>query len=384
MTNTLREMWSEPGATSPAPRVWRDWVFFAVIVVAMLVEGAVRPDLVWPYAVVPMGVALASTVLWRRTHPLAMVVIAFGVFNAASAAAFFIADKPITLYGGIFLLSLIYSLFRWGTYRDAALGLVVMAMALAVGSVTDSASLEDVIGGAAVLLLSAGVGIQVRHQLVVRRQRMEKFKLEERQQLARELHDTVAHHVSAIAIQAQAGRFLAGKSSLEGAAGALEAIEEEASRTLAEMRSIVGILRDGGVDPEMAPRRRIADIEDLATTFGVEGLSIVVETVGDLSSVQPSVEAAVYRLAQESITNTIRHARHATLVELRVDGGEDEVELTVLDNGRAPSSIISTSGYGLVGMSERTALLGGTFEAGPGSDRGWMVRATFPRRAGAS
>ena len=105
--------------------------------------------------------------------------------------------------------------------------------------------------------------------------------------LARELHDTVAHHVSAIAIQAQAGRFLASSRDLDGAARALEVIEGEASRTLAEMRSMVGSLRRGNGTPEVFAQRGVADIEGLATAEGDQGLRIDVEQCGDLNDLRP-------------------------------------------------------------------------------------------------
>ena len=193
--------------------------------------------------------------------------------------------------------------------------------------------------------------------------------------MARELHDTVAHHVSAIAIQAQAGRTAASRP--DAAVDALGAIEEEASRTLAEMRAMVGALRQGE-EPELAPQRGVADIHRLARGAG-EGPRVDVELAGDLDGLRPSVDAALYRLAQESITNAVRHARHATRIDVRVTGDNDDVRLTVRDDGDGPSGADWSLGYGLVGMTERAMLLGGTLEAGPGADGGWTVNALLPR-----
>jgi signal transduction histidine kinase len=91
----------------------------------------------------------------------------------------------------------------------------------------------------------------------------------------------------------------------------------------------------------------------------------------------------MYRLAQEAITNAVQHARHATRIDVQVAGEHDCVRLTVHDDGDAGSVDRGRSGYGLIGMAERAALLGGTFEAGPGADKGWTVNAVVPR-AGAS
>jgi signal transduction histidine kinase len=111
--------------------------------------------------------------------------------------------------------------------------------------------------------------------------------------------------------------------------------------------------------------------------LGGEGPRVDVELSGDLEGLRPMVGAAVYRIAQESITNAVRHARRATRIDVRVTGEQDWVRLTVLDDGE--SGAASPPGYGLAGMSERAALLGGTLEAGPSAERGWLVTATLPR-----
>jgi signal transduction histidine kinase len=98
------------------------------------------------------------------------------------------------------------------------------------------------------------------------------------------------------------------------------------------------------------------------------------------STASGRVGAAIYRIAQESITNAIKHARHATRVDVRVTGDGDRVRLTVRDDGDAgPSGADPSAGYGLAGMTERAALLGGTLEAGPSADSGWTVTAVLPR-----
>ena len=215
------------------------------------------------------------------------------------------------------------------------IGSIIVLGALVLGLITDSENVSDVVGGIIVMSLPVALGVSIRLRSTVRVQRLDQAKMHEREQLARELHDTVAHHVSGIAIQAQAGRFLASTGSLDGAASALAVIEEEASRALAEMRSMIGLLRAGDRSPEMAPQRGIADITRLASGTRPDGPQIYVELAGDLDHLRPAVEAAVYRMAQESITNVVRHARHATHVEVRVCGDADAVRLTVCDNGDA-------------------------------------------------
>ena len=189
----------------------------------------------------------------------------------------------------------------------------------------------------------------------------------------------MAHHVSAIAVQAQAGRVVA-VTRANGALEALEVIEEEASRALEELRSVVGALRDDRTD--LRPQQGIDDLSRLERHGGLSGPRVTVTIGGHLDGVRSSVDAACFRLAQEAVTNALRHARHASEVAVRVDGGDDDIHLSVVDDGHgAASSTATATGFGLIGMAERARLLGGTFEAGPRPDGGWAVTATLPRQA---
>jgi signal transduction histidine kinase len=247
----------------------------------------------------------------------------------------------------------------------------------------EPAGVAETLAGLAVLELPAALGATMRYRAVSRLRTIDQVKSREREQLARELHDIVAHHVSAIAIQAQAGRAVA-DSDPDAALEVLQVIEAEASRTLTEMRTMVSALRgdtDGG--PVLAPQRGVGDIALLADQKP-GGPVIEVVPAGDLDDLAPAVDAAVYRLAQESITNAIKHARRATRVRVAVEGEPGVVRLTVSDDGEAVPVNGSSSGYGIIGMKERVSLLGGTFEAGPNRDSGWTVTAVLPRSGGAS
>ncbi len=383
-TSGLRALRAEPRAAGAPARVNRDWALLAVLLAGLVVEAVVHPDLVWRPVSLALGAALPFTVLWRRTHPIAMLVVAFGVIHVVSLAALVFEDRRYELYSSAFVLILVYSLFRWASGREMTIGSIIVLVALVWGLITDSDNVSDVIGGIIVMALPVVLGVSIRLRNTVRMQRLDQAKMQEREQLARELHDTVAHHVSGIAIQAQAGRFLASTGSLDGAASALAVIEEEASRALYEMRSMIGLLRAGDRSPEMAPQRGIADITQLASGIRPDGPLIDVEFAGDLNHLRPAVEAAVYRMAQESITNVVRHARHATHVEVRVRGDADAVRLTVCDDGDASQIGSNGAGFGLVGMTERATLLGGTLDAGPGPNGGWTVHAVIPRSASIS
>ena len=376
MRTAAASLWAEPRAPAPPARVWRDWVLVAVLVPTAVLEGLLREDVAWPAVAVVLALIAVSTLLWRRTRPLLAVAVAFGAFSAGAVAAILWADEPVGLYTGLCVLLLPYALFRWGAGREAAIGLAIILATCVVGIAADRTGALEAVFGTVFLLFPAALGASVRYRVSSRLREIDQVKLLEREQLARELHDTVAHHVSAIAIQAQAGRTVA-PADPDAAVRILEVIEEAASRTLAEMRTMVGVLRDGE-EPELAPQRGVADIERLARD-AAHGPRVEVELSGDLDALRPSVGAAMYRLAQESITNASQHARNATRIHVFVAGEDDCVRLTVRDDGDAGAAERSPSGYGLVGMTERATLLGGTLEAGPGLEKGWTVNAVLPR-----
>ena len=144
---------------------------------------------------------------------------------------------------------------------------------------------------------------------------------------------------------------------------------------------MVGALR-GGDHADLRPQQGVRDLARLEQSGEGHGPRVTVTIADELGELRPSVDAACFRLAQEAVTNALRHARRASEVQVRVDGSADDVRLTVVDDGQGGgASTAATPGFGLVGMAERAKLLGGTFDAGPRPDGGWMVAATLPRRA---
>ncbi|OUC97125.1 sensor histidine kinase [Streptosporangium minutum] len=379
MPPLLRSVWDEPGPPNPPPRVWRDWVLVGVLVPVAVLEGLLRPDLPWRAVSVILTVGLVPTLLWRRTRPLPMVAI---VFATTSLAPLLTGGDSAETYTMMYLLILVYSLFRWGSGREVALGLTIMLVAVSLSLLLGRITPGDMVGAFAVMFSAMALGGALRYRARARTRELDQIKLLEREQLARDLHDTIAHHVSAMAIRAQAG-LATSESRPDAATDALRLIEVEAARALDEMRAMVRILRrDQPAD--LAPGRRVTDLEQLASR-GRSGPSVDVEISGDLDDLPPSVEAAIYRLAQESVTNAQRHARHATRIEVRVTADDTSVRLRVSDDGdSSPIRPAAPPGYGLIGMIERADLLGGTCEAGPDPDRGWTVTAVLPRSGAAT
>ena len=376
VTKALRTLWAEPRPANPPRRVWRDGVLIGVLLVWSVVEAVLREDIMWrPLVLAAMFVVLAP-LWWRRTHPLAAVAVSFGTLTAVDVARILAGEDAglLTSIGGVLVLA--YALFRWGAGREAAIGLVVIPAWLVITHVADPTSQADVVGAFAFFLFAAALGAAIRYHAYARTRDIDEAKAREREQLARDLHDTAAHHVSGIVIQAQAGRAVA-TSHPERAAEVLAVIEDAASRTLTELRTMVGVLR-ASEGAEFAPSQGVADLGRLAGQAG--GVPQVdVELSGELDDLSPVVGAALYRLTQESVTNARRHARSATRVAVRIVGDAEQVRLTVDDDGAVSTAGGSPSGFGLVGMRERAKLLGGTFHAGPSAGGGWRVEAILPR-----
>ncbi len=376
--NSLQSFLAEPAVADPPARVWRDWVIAAAIVIGSALEAVFRTDVPWKIPTLVVSVLVAASVMWRRTHRLPMMLLAFGSIDALSIAVRMADVGVFGYYSMAFLLVIPYALFRWGSGREAAWGVLIMLVGWIVGITTDPGPISEAIGGLIVLTIPPVIGIQVRQFYSSRLQAIDQARLAERELLARELHDTVAHHVSAIAIQAQAGRAVA-DTNPGAALEALAVIEDAASRTLAEMRTMVSALRHDGEQAVTTPQRGVADIERLSG-LAAGGPPVDVQLTGDLRDLSPSLDAALYRIAQESITNASRHAVGATRIDVRVVGEPDGVRLTVSDDGRGASVLgDSGDGFGLVGMTERAKLLGGSVTAGRSGSRGWVVDAVLPR-----
>lgn len=370
-----RAVWDEPRPPNPPSRARWDWALIGVLAALGVLEGVLRDDLTSPVVSVLVVVGLLPTLRWRRTRPLLMLVIAFVGGGVAAA----LVGHELEMSTMAYFLLLPYSLFRWGSGREAVLGSLVVLANVGSSVALGHTSSSDGLAGVVVVSTAATLGTALRWRVKARMRELDQVKLRERERLARDLHDTVAHHVSAMAIRAQAGLATA-DANPRAAVEALRVIESEASRALAEMRGMVRLLRHA--EPaDLAPNPGVADLDRLAgrSPFGP---AVDVEVVGEVAELSPSVGTAVYRLAQESVTNARRHARHASRIGVRVVVEDRAVRLWVTDDGERPSRPTGARGHGLIGMAERAGLLGGTCEAGPGPERGWTVTAVLPRVGG--
>ncbi|MEU0492488.1 histidine kinase [Nocardiopsis sp. NPDC006139] len=223
--------------------------------------------------------------------------------------------------------------------------------------------------------LTAGLGPRL---LAARRRRAaERVRRDERLAVARELHDVVAHHITGIVIEAQAGRIEAPQGPDGGRSrDSFAAIEAEGAEALAAMRRVVGLLREEDGASLASPAERLTDLVERFERRG--GPPVRLHRPEDEPAWPPEVAAAVHRVVQESLTNVARHAAHAGEVTVRVTRDGEELTVEVADDAPGPPPRPRPGGYGLVGMGERVRALGGTLEAGPRGGGGWSVVAVLP------
>jgi signal transduction histidine kinase len=202
---------------------------------------------------------------------------------------------------------------------------------------------------------------------------------DERARIARELHDVVAHSVSVMVVQAQAGPRLI--ADPEGARGAFRAIEQSGREALVELRRLLGVLRATGPAAD-APQPGLGSLQSLVDQVREAGLRVDLRVEGDPVQLPAGVDLSAYRIVQEALTNTIKHAGAAE-AEVLVRYGAGALDLEIVDNGSGPAAN-GHQGHGLIGIRERVALFGGEMQAGARDGHGYAVRARLPYGPGAA
>ncbi|WP_431895529.1 sensor histidine kinase [Nonomuraea sp. bgisy101] len=366
-------------------RGWPADVVLGAVFAAALAFQASRIAESWGPGYWQFGCAAGAVVcviaLGRRRDRAWAAVAGLAVAGAAVLAGLF-AHLPAEPGPAMALgLSVLVGSTTRALPAPPACALAAGGLAVVIGgpltSDTSSAGLPPVTAlSGAVLLAGLSAGLCLRLLAARRRAAAERVRRDERLQLARELHDVVAHHVTGIVLQSQAARLLARKQA-ERLDDSLAGIEAAGSDALAAMRRLVGLLRDA--DDAALATLGAERLSDLVTRF--EGPAVRLRLPGDedTSGWPPEVSSTVYRVVQESLTNISRHAPHARSVMVDVSRDGDAVVVEVVDDAPpAPALHHRRAGYGLVGMRERLEALGGTLSAGPRHGAGWSVLATLP------
>lgn len=341
----------------------------------------------------PVGVvlALAASVplAWRRRWPFSTFFVV-----AMSAMAYEVAGFA-TVFAPFGLLVALYTVGAHCPRQRSRLAALITAVGLAVVLLTarwdvNAASISsNVIVFATVWLI--GDNLRTRRAYVAslqdRAERAERTRAaeaqravaEERTRIARELHDVVAHSMSVMVVQAGAARRVLDRNPGQ-TAEALEAIEATGRQAMTEMRRLLGVLRDSGEGARIrAPQPSMAELRALVEQFADAGLPVTLSVDGDERDLPAGVALSAYRIVQEALTNSLKHAGPAAAVEVRVRYEDDEVVVEVLDDGRGVvAATSSTAGHGLVGMRERVDVCGGELRTGPRAGGGFGVRARLP------
>ena len=199
----------------------------------------------------------------------------------------------------------------------------------------------------------------------------------ERARIAREMHDIVAHNLSVI-ISLADGAGYAMASSPQRAGEAIDRVSATGRQALLEMRRLLGVLREDAVEQPLAPQPGLDRLDDLLAQVHAAGIPVTMDLDGDPHNLPEGVQLTVFRVAQEALTNTLKHAARPTSAHLALRCQARSVELEVTDTGRGavgtgPRASLGGSGRGLSGMRERAAAYGGRLDAGPGPDGGWRV-----------
>jgi signal transduction histidine kinase len=201
---------------------------------------------------------------------------------------------------------------------------------------------------------------------------------DERARIARELHDVIAHNLSVVVIQAGAAQRVLDEQP-EAAREALRQVEETGRVAMTEMRRLLGVLRKGDEDPLTLPQPGVAALDALLDDVRSAGLQVSFRTSGEARTLPPGVDVSVYRIVQEALTNTLRHADASeATVEVRYLPGSVEIEVADDGRGARDTGWDTAGGHGLAGMRERAQLFDGGFEAGPRPTGGFAVRVVLP------
>jgi signal transduction histidine kinase len=368
----------------------RDELIAAVAVVA-LVTNVLTVHIHRNPPVVPdvlAAVVFAGSLRWRRRAPLPATV---ALMTAAIAQTIWLTGVESTFVSVLILALMMYSLGFHAEARESRIGIVFAAVTALVLSYTiDPGDIWFPV--AFFFVMPWAGGRAMRHRLMLTRELAEKAaRLEhereeraahavadERARIARELHDVVAHSLTVMVIQAGAARRLVDRDPdrVVEVAGTIKHMGREA---LDEMRRLVGVMRDAGERPELAPQPTVAEIEALAERARAAGLHVELSVEGERRDLPPGVDLSAYRVVQEALTNTIKHA-NAVSATVAIRYGDGELFVAVTDDGSGSGSRVDvpSGGHGLTGMRERVALYGGELDAGEREGGGFEVRARFP------
>ncbi|HET7044179.1 MAG TPA: histidine kinase [Gaiellaceae bacterium] len=368
-------------------RSWKGDIVFAVAVGALMQFEIVHEHLT-PYAAsVPVFLITAAAVPLRRRAPLLVLAIgmAGGLVTTVAGVSLHEPFSPM-----IVMFVVLYSV---GLYEPPRRGAAALAASVLVSYAQIAIAMHngepyDVtdFGFIAVLIAApvlVGTAIRTRtheaREATRRADRLESERLaavaEERARIARELHDVIAHSVSVMVVQAGAAEAVLERDPAR-AVGPVRAVQETGRQALVEMSRLVGLLREDGEELGLAPQPGLDALDALLGQVRESGLPVELRVEGEPQPLPLGVELSAYRIVQEALTNSLKHAGRARAVVL-LRYSVDAVEVEVVDDGGG-NGTGHVGGHGLAGMRERVAVFGGEFAAGRRDGGGYAVRARLP------
>jgi signal transduction histidine kinase len=337
-----------------------------------LVEGSRRGD---PKGLIALGlfasVIQGAALWWRRAYP----VVVYAIALIGGLAIHLVAPEGVFPVAGLIALATVAAL------RPLRVSLPALALLLGLTALNfESGPAEDAGFAMAFPIVAWSLGEVLRNRRVAIEQGSRRAVADEQARIARELHDVIAHSVSVIVVQAAAADDVFDERP-DQARAALRSIESTGRDALVELRRLLADVRSEGDEPAR-PQPGLARIAELAAPLRAAGLEVTLREEGAVGDPLPAgVDLSAYRIVQEALTNTLRHAG-ASRAEVTIRAGSDLLELEILDDGRGGALVGEIAGRGIAGMRERTAMLGGTLDAGPVPGGGFRVHARLPLEAG--
>jgi signal transduction histidine kinase len=340
---------------------------------------------------------LVLPLLFRRRAPFAAFVAIATVFAIQWT-------QPAFLRADVAILIALYSLTLHGRLRELLWAGAIMVgeltlVAVRMSAVTSVAEALFFLFCATTAAVALGLVVRIRRsQLAGLREHAARLEIErdqrsllaaasERARVAREMHDIVGHNLSVMITLADGGAYAAGVNSDRGGE-ALRLIGETGRQAMSELRRMLGALREHTDAPQLAPQPGVCDIDALCGRIRAAGPGVVYRTTGDVDTLDRGVQLAAYRIVQEALTNSLKHAGPDTATNVSLAVADRRLQILIQDTGppaeqHSPESS-AEDGHGLIGMKERAALYGGTVSAGPRPGGGWTVQTeldlTPPRR----
>ncbi|UYO97237.1 histidine kinase [Microbacterium sp. M28] len=354
-------------------------------------DGAIiasSPPPIWASIAISVLVFAACALLLRRRRWPTTVLIASYIVAVVYLLVLDPAGGPLLLVSSYGMAVYRSSRAAWTAFGIGIGGLTLLAAALQLaGAITLQAAANAVLGQLTLALIGTLIGANVggrkryveaiidrsRQLLNERDQQAQIAAAAERARIAREMHDVVSHSLTVIVALSEGA---AATSDPERAKDASVAAAATARGALSEMRSMLGVLREGDADAPLAPT---APVDPRTTVAAAQraGFPVTLSVSGEAGAAEP-VEFAIGRVVQEGVTNAMRHAPRASAVSVRIDRRADPLVVQIVNDGVAAAPAARSGGFGLTGLAERTAHLGGTLDAGVRDDGRWVLRAEFP------